>query len=110
MKLYKFVPKTSGFSGHLMISVPTFLERLDMLKQLGVEIGADGEAVSNTKLDLDLFRNLFAKVIDIVKEVDLKYEDTEIKTVDELQVYAECMPVVMELVEVIKSGLTLGKS
>lgn len=110
MRLHKYLPTTEGFTGHLMIKIPTFMERMDFLKEMGLDISSEGtEIKADVKMSLDLIRMMYSKVLDLVQEVHLKYGDTEIKDKDDLQVYEECLPLIMEVAEVLKNGLSLGK-
>lgn len=99
----KFVPETPGFSGYVMIKVLPFRERMAKLKDMGMTID------DLDKMSLDAKIGFFGKVLDMIESVDLTYGDQKLTSVDDLEIYAEGMKVILELLLVYAQGPSLGK-
>lgn len=109
----KFDPKTEGFSGHLAVLVPSYIEKLRMMKQIGIKVNKEGQVDMANFNDLDVIEKaeiVLINVIPLIKSVDLKYGEHEIKDVKSLEHYDECLPVLMEVFSFVCQGLSLGKS
>lgn len=106
-RLHKLEPKSEGFSGYVTFEIPTHAERIEMLKELGFSLS--GANIVPPESDLGLLVKMLNKAISFVKEVKLVYAEQELNTVEDLELYEECMPVIMEIVDMLKTGFRLGK-
>lgn len=107
MKEITYVPKTEGFSGEILLNVPSYKERMALLKGLGVKMGPDGATSMDDQLEMA--EKMLAKFSTLVLKVDLKYEDQVFTDIEELSYYKEGQDVIQELQGVLTNGLTLGK-
>lgn len=107
MKQLEFIPKTEGFTGSIVIDVPSYKEKLAILKEVGIKVSKDG--VDNGSDPMELVEKLYAKMEGLVKSVDLKYGEVEFKCLDDLGYYAESQAVIQELQAVLTGGMALGK-
>lgn len=117
----KFEPKTEGFSGYLMIAIPSFVEKMTLMKSLGLEIkrvehedGKDSFEIDQKNFEsIDMLEKLamiYEVVLPRIKKVDLKYGDKVVNDVEYLKYYDECIPVLSEVFAFLCQGLSLGKS
>lgn len=99
-----------GFSGHVIIDLGKYRERLNELASLNLNFNANGEidfANANMYQQGIKFFNL---VQSKVKEVDLTHiqSGTKFNSLDDLEDYAEYQGVMTRLVEIYNKGQSLG--
>lgn len=111
MKEFTLVPTTDGFTGNMVISVPTYSAKLSLLKELGLKVSQDGtvnmQGIEEKGL-LSVMEVAIAKVMPMIKSVDLKFGEAVVSKED-LEYYEECMPLMMEVFMILVKGLSLGK-
>lgn len=107
MKQLEFIPKTEGFSGSIVLEIPSYKEKLAILKEVGVKVGKDG--VDSGSDPMELVGKLYAEMEKRVKSVNLKYGEVEFKSLDDLGYYAESQAVIQELQAILTGGMSLGK-
>lgn len=110
----KFEPKTPGFTGHMQVLAPSYVEKLRLMKELG--FGMDEE----NKIDLSKFEKMstldkaeivLSKAVPFIKSVHLKYEETTVvDDVKMLEHYEQGIHVIMEVFTFLCQGLSLGKN
>ena len=109
MKELKYEVKAKGWSGHVMIDMPSYKEKLAILKEVNIKVGAGG-AVASDDNAMEMVEKLYAKMEKLVKAVDLVHEGgTEVKSLDDLGYYAEGQEVIQEIQGVLTQGISLGK-
>ena len=108
MKEIEYKVKSEGFSGSIILNLPSYKEKLAILKELKIKVGADGASAAEQD-GMELVEKLYAKLESMVKSVDLKYDEVEFKSLDDLGYYAEGQLVVSELQNLLTSGVSLGK-
>jgi hypothetical protein len=132
MKLYKFEPKTielqdevtgqvkkddkgepvrvpSPFTGHIMVEVPKYIERLQYIKDMKLSVGDSGEVKGDVgNIDQAI------KVVEIakkhIKEVALTVVSTgqEVKSLEDLEYSFEGSQLMNEVANLVLSGIKLG--
>lgn len=109
----KFEPKTEGFTGHMQVMAPSYVEKLRLMKELG--FGMDEE----NKIDLSKFEKMstldkaeivLTKAVPFIKSVHLKHGERVVDNVIMLEHYEEGLPVIMEVFTFLCQGLSLGKN
>lgn len=111
MREFTFVPTTAGFTGTMTINVPTYSEKLGLMKELGLNFTKEGEinlAEVEERGYLSMMEIALSKVNGYIKDAKLKFGDKEINK-DDLEYYEECMPLIMEVFMFLVKGLSLGK-
>lgn len=99
MKEYKLEPKTKGVSGHVLLSLPSYLERLKMLKEAGVNQGE----VSASEMDTVIV--LMEKIPQFVKEIKVTIDGDKIESFDDLGMYQLGTQVINEIMGVLAGGI-----
>lgn len=107
MKQIDYVPKAKGFSGTITLNVPSYKERMSLLKGIGMKLGPEGVTASDDQLEMA--EKMLEKFSTLVLKVDLKYGDQEFSDLEELSYYKEGQEVINELQNVLTTGLSLGK-
>lgn len=99
------------FSGSIEISVPTYSERLRIMKELQFKVQEDG-SVEKSSDSLEQSAKFVEKLGQYIKKVDLKIKKNSesISSFDTLGMYAEGASLIMELTPYISRGLTLGNA
>lgn len=110
MKIIQHKVDTEFFEGTVEIDVPSYVERLRIMKELNFKI-VDGKVETNEDT-LEKMAKQVEKLATAVKSVNLKLKKSgeEIKTIDELGFYSEGAAVIMGLSGYITSGFTLGNA
>lgn len=106
MKEIEYKPTVPGFEGYIKLKLMNYKERMALMSQMGIKVGVNG-IESDT---LDLLEKLSAKASEFVTEVKLKYGDAEFTTLEDLSYYAEGNEVLQELMRLMMTGMSLGKS
>lgn len=113
MKTFKFVPKSlegTEFSGHVMIDLLKYTDRLRLTSKCQFKIDESGKiAVGVEALET------IATMIDLsephIKEVDIKSKDTHFKSFEDLQCGAPsdlCGKILSECASVVMNGNELS--
>lgn len=110
MKLYKYAPEkiktvddlevNNPFKGYVEIQIPTYKERLDIVKGLDFDDKKQNGADAGKKV-IDL-------VIKHVKSVSLQYGEEKITDLDELSYYKEGTELINGISAIIIQGIPLG--
>lgn len=106
MKEIEFRPKTEGFEGHIKIKLLNYKERMELTKELGLKVTANGVESDM----LAIAEKMSARAKDYVTEVKLKFGDVEFSDLEELSYYKEGNDVLQELMNVMMNGMSLGKN
>lgn len=118
MREIKFEPKTIGFTGSMVVKVPSVIEKLRLMKEMGLSVNSEGQ-VDLKKLEeighLGMAEIMMSKVMPFISSVDLVYqadgiEPAPVKEVSDLEMYNECMPILAEVFHFLCQGLSLGKN
>lgn len=114
MKEISYNPKDLSadcpFEGKITLKVPSYKERLEMIKQLNFKVGGSGEMEPQTsKMDSAI------DMVDLLEKhiacVDLKASDgSEVKSVDELGYWVEGAKLINDLANILLGGIKLGKA
>jgi hypothetical protein len=122
MKQFKYVPKEveledktkvpSPFVGHLMIKIPLYKERLNLIKEMNLNVDQDDKSLvlDSNKIDQAIKMNDIAKAH--IAEMDLKYAatDEKVESVDDLEYLQEGSQLLIEVANMVLSGFKLGNS
>ena len=100
---YRFEPKSvEGMTGHVIVLVPSVKQRLLLSK----EVAAKSDSETG---DIDRIINIFDKVPQYIKEIDLDINGMKFKDLDSLGYYDFGMTVCVEIAKTILDGIQLGK-
>jgi hypothetical protein len=107
----KFEPKTNGFTGHVMVLVPNYFEKIDMMKELaksGIKM-SDFERFQTMETDekFSVLSALSPIIPTLIKSVDLKYGEIEVKDVNILLHANEGLEVLFEVFGLAMEGYSL---
>lgn len=98
-----------GFSGYILIKVPGYVERMDLAKKF---VKADSDELS-VEEKIELAKQLYQESADKIVGLHISYDKDGVKetfsSLEELEVYEECMEIVNEVTGQIVGGLQLGK-
>lgn len=104
MKEIKHEIKRDGLSGHVVIKIPTFKERLTIFKNAGVTGMANLEEAG-----LDLFMKSYDEIEKLVVSLDIKCGDHTFTSLEEFSYYAEFQELLAELTTLFFGGIGLGE-
>jgi hypothetical protein len=100
--------KYENISGTLILSVPTYRERLKMIKECNFKVSEEG----NVNINSDTIDSLI-KLLDVTepffKKIDLKCHDIKAKTFEDLETYSEFDALLSEAATSILNAGKLGK-
>lgn len=112
---YKFIPspkegQEAVWSGHIMLDVPAYKARLEMLR--GVQFTQAGQGESESSKNVDTAIKLAEIAEKQVKAVELVHVPSGAKfsSLDELGAYEEGMELIAEVGSIVVRGIKLGKS
>lgn len=98
-------------SGHVVLRVPSFDERMQLLEDIGLEINEQGVGTIPEENKLKMTRKLVAATEPYYVEVDMKHVDgSEYKSFDDLSHDLLAQPVLMEVAHLMQSGIRPGKN
>jgi hypothetical protein len=106
VKTFPYTPKLEGWSGTLSLKVPGFSERLTLAKELNIS----GLQDAPQDEQLDMLMALYKKVQTHIEAVNLKCGDFEVKDLDTLECVSDFIPIVVEIVQVLANGISVGKN
>ena len=92
--------------GHVDINVPKAQERMELLKSVNLKV-EDGKASFNND-QVDSIIKINKAVHDRVASINLKIEEREITSVDELEYYSIYQLVMNNLSNILFNGIPLG--
>jgi hypothetical protein len=115
MKNYDYIPgqdKENGespFSGKVILKIPKYLERLELVKkfQFGVNKQSEVEASDQVDSTMKAFELIGPHVVSV--ELEIKETSEKITDLEELGYYQEGLALMMELAGFILGGIKLGK-
>lgn len=93
----------------ITLKVPQYRERLKLLKECNFQVSNEGE-LNAGQGQFDSLEKLVEITEKHIEKVDLKFEDQEIKSIEELGYYTEGTELLNEVGGLILNGFTLGKS
>lgn len=99
---------SSPFSGLVKLRVPTYKERLEIIKKLNYKVGKDGELEAKST-QFDSATEIMDLVEKHVVSVELTLESDVITSLEDLGYYMEGSQLINELANVIIGGIKLGK-
>lgn len=95
--------QNSVFNGHVEIDMPTYKERITLLKKVGTDV--EGDKIIEKA---DVLADITMKHVVKTELVHVQTE-TDFNSLDELSHYAEGTQLINELASVILNGIPLGK-
>lgn len=102
---------TARFSGHIILRVPDFDERMQLLEDIGLEINDAGQGAIPEDNKLKVMRRLVKATQAYYKEVDMKHVDgTEYKSFEDLSFDLQAQPILMEVAKLMQEGIRPGKN
>ncbi len=115
MKEVKFVPSMclegNDFSGHVIVKVPGFDERYEMLDQIGLKIGTDGTMSADDMNGIGAIRKLVSYSQKFYREVLIKHKDgREFSSFEDLSLDPECDAILIEVASKLRNGFHVGKN
>lgn len=115
MKEVKFVPtmclEGGDFSGHIMLKVPGFDERYEMLDQIGLKIDADGSMSAADMNGIGAIRKLVQFSQKFYKEISIEHKDgRKFESFDDLSLDPECDAILIEVAGKLRNGFRVGKN
>lgn len=114
MKQLKFVPNECKgddpkFTGHIMLRVPNFDEKWELLEGMGLELTPDGQVDLSKTKSFSFVRKCVSSSKPFFAEVAIKSkEGTEYKTFDDLSNDDETHGILMNAALATVSGMKLG--
>lgn len=107
---YKMGPEPT-LSGHVVLRVPSFDERMQLLEDIGLQINEQGVGTIPEENKLKMTRKLVAATEPYYVEVDMKHVDgSEYKSFDDLSHDLVAQPVLMEVAHLMQTGIRPGKN
>lgn len=109
-RLVKYIPEEkSGFTGYVEIRMPKYKERLGLIKGLDLKTDSKGEVeLGSDTMDKAI---KFAEIAEShVESVKLQHPkvDSEITSLDDLDMYEEGTMILQKITGVILNGVKLG--
>ena len=116
MKQIQFVPKpckeAQEFTGHVVMRVPLFDERYEIIDQMGLQL--DNETGELKMADLNSFaaiRKMVTASLKFYISVDIKHSDgREFKSKDDLLSDPDCDAILIDVAMNISRGFKVGKT
>lgn len=111
MKVVEHKVSNEHFEGSVSISVPSYSERLRLMKSLNFKVAEDGKVEANEDT-LEKIACSVDKLSEHVKSVSIKVKSSgeSINSLDDLGVYQEGAQVLSDLTVYLTRGLTLGNA
>ena len=103
MKTFDYKPQNESFEGIVKVDLPTYKERIDLVKQIGTDI-TEANAINKAG---DILKLVEKHVV----SVDLTHANgAKFKSLDDLGYYKEGSEIVNELGMVVLNGIPLGNA
>lgn len=100
--------EVKGFEGEVTLSLPSYKERMKVLKSLNFNLDSKGEVSKNTDI-VGAAEKIFDIAAKYCKDVNLVYEETELSSIDDLSYFQEGSEVIQHIGNIIINGVSLGK-
>ena len=100
MKTYEYVPTHDRFKGKIELEIPTYKERLALVKEVGI---------MDEKTAMDNLDKMFEVVEKRVKKVEIELDTQKINSLDELSYYQQGALIINELGQILIQGIPLGE-
>lgn len=116
MKELKYIPSLckegEEFSGHIMVKVPSFDERYEVLDQMGISADSTtGEVKMNDLNSFTTLRKLVSASLKFYNSVDIKHKDgREFKSKEDLLSDPDCDAMLIEVASAVSRGFRPGKN
>ena len=100
------------FSGHIMVKLPLFDERYEMLDQMGIKLDASsGEMKTEDLASFNAIRKMVSASLKYYLSVDIKHKDgREFKSKDDLLCDPECDGILIDVASAVSRGFKVGKN
>lgn len=107
MRTVEFSPKSSGWSGHVVLAVPSYKERIKIAQELGLAKLME----QNEEAKVESITMLIEKVPSFVKEVHLELDGEKYCSLEETdyEYTKEGYELVQEIGLYLMQGISLGK-
>jgi hypothetical protein len=99
-----------GITGEIVLSVPTYMERLKLIKGCGFRMDAKGEVGLGDEDGFDAFIKLVESSKKYYKKVDVKIDEVRIRNFDGLEQNPKCDSLISNAASLLLHGGKLGKS
>lgn len=116
MKQIQFVPKqckeSNEFSGHVVMRVPMFDERYEIIDQMGLKLDSEtGEVKMEDLNSFAAIRKMVSASLKFYVGVELKHVDgREFKTKEDLLSDPDCDGILIDVAMNISRGFKVGKT
>ncbi len=116
MKEVKYVPaqcnEGGDFSGYVLVKVPSFDERYELLDQMGLRADPQtGEMRMDDMGSFTAIRKMVSSSMSFYKGVELKHKDgREFKSKEELLLEPDCDAILIDVAMAVSRGFKPGKT
>jgi hypothetical protein len=100
--IYKLEINENGFKGFAEINIPSFVERMKIVKDSEIKDGVKLEEIEKVVYLVDMTKKQTSKI-------ELKHDSgLDIKKIDELELYQEGLGIIYKISGTILNGISLG--
>lgn len=97
------------FEGYVLIKVPSYVERMENLKEMNFNISENGDVEINEATYESLVKmGVAAKKFCITMELVHKKTKKKFNSLEELEPYSEYQEIVTDIVSIVAQGVSLG--
>ena len=106
MRTIEFTPSKEGWTGTVSLEMPSYLERIKLLKELNLKGSGKEVEISDETWDMA------AKMVEISQKytngVELSFNGKEFRSLEDLEYYKEGVEVINEIAQTVINGVRLG--
>lgn len=114
MKKLNYVPSEIGFSGSIILNVPLYEDRLDMLDELNLIEDEEGKYTVSKQSSIKMFAKMLRAARKFYETVDLKYEldgvQESYQSYEDLSSDPKCMKILQDVANKILSAGAVGNA
>jgi hypothetical protein len=99
LKEYTYTPQISGIKGSLLLKVPSYVERLKIIKEQGIGL------TDANNIDIDNVIKMFELAQKYILKVDIEMGKEKIKDLEELGMYQKGVEVINGAVGILAGGI-----
>ena len=101
MKEFKFLPKVDGVTGHVLLKVPGYMERMKIAQKAGIS--------SEGNIDIDKVMALMGEMQKYILSVDIKVGTEKCTDIEDLGMYQAGVECINACVAVLSGGIPTPK-
>jgi len=105
-KTFEYAPQSEGWSGKVMLKIPSWKDRAKLAQELGLVKAAEAPMAEKVAI----MASAAEKLTEHIESIDVKFGEHEFKTLEDLGYTKEGSALIMELGMMVIQGISLGKS